>query len=639
MRFILTIALFLFFVGASLGQTFSVSDSRAIKLYQEGEELVKKRLYSESIEKYMAAVQRAPGFVEAYLQWARLSHTLGKSEQALSVIDLGVSKLSPSSLSFKADFSWLKVHCLLALGEFDRAIEDFGVANTLLSDAFKKRPDYLEILSRMEFLKKAMERSFDITKEKLESPLNGFVLQYFPVLTADSRKILFTRREGLQDTQNEDIFMALWNEQEEVWDIPVSISENINSSFNEGTSSISADGNILIFTSCDAPDSFGSCDLYISYRIQGEWQKPANMGKHINSRSWDSQPSLSADGRVLFFSSNRRGGFGGNDIWYSVRGKDGAWSEAKNLGDVINTPKDEVSPFIYFNNEVLFFASDGHQGFGGKDIFVSRVRNGVFEKPENIGFPINDQNDQFSLFISAQRDYAYYTESVYSQGKVEGAYLYRFRFPEEIALGEKIVVTQGKVLNSVTGQPMDARLSLVSLSNDSTLYEFGADGRTGEFMMLYPDRELMGLYVEKPGFLPRIYNVDRDSLQYKKDLIVSLLPLASGEEFVFENVFFDFDKADLKPESLSSLRRLYDFLVQNPSVNIKIVGHTDNVGSAAYNHNLSLRRAESVRSYLVSRGLHPERALPEGRGDREPVRPNNSAENRALNRRITIVVQ
>src|SRR5690606_3101526 len=130
----------------------------------------------------------------------------------------------------------------------------------------------------------------------------------------------------------------------------------------------------------------------------------------VNSRSWDSQPTLSADGRILFFSSNRRGGFGGNDIWYSVRQHDGSWSEAKNMGKAVNTSKDEISPFMFFNNEILFFASDGHQGFGGMDIFLSRVIDGEFQKPENLGLPINDQLDQVALFITAQKEYAYYTE-------------------------------------------------------------------------------------------------------------------------------------------------------------------------------------------------------------------------------------
>ena len=362
------------------------------------------------------------------------------------------------------------------------------------------------------------------------------------------------------------------------------------------------------------------------------------MGKKVNSRSWDSQPSLSADGRILFFSSNRRGGYGGNDIWYSVRQNDGSWAEAKNLGNAVNTAKDEISPFMFFNNEILFFASDGHQGFGGMDIFLSRVKGGEFSSPENLGLPINDHLDQVALFITAQKDYAYFTELTSGENGNDRSLLYRFKFPESIYLGENLTVTGGKVFNSKTGEPIDATLSLVSLTNDSTLYQFKADGKTGDFMMLYPEKSISGLYVEKKGFLPKIYNVDRDKLKNVKDLNVELVPVASGEEFVFENIFFDFDKYALKTESMSSLKRLVKFLQENPNVNILITGHTDNVGSPSYNQQLSLQRAKSVQEYLVKEGMHPARVLVEGKGDKEPVVPNNTAENQALNRRITVKV-
>jgi len=216
--------------------------------------------------------------------------------------------------------------------------------------------------------------------------------------------------------------------------------------------------------------------------------------------------------------------------------------------------------------------------------------------------------------------------------------LYRFRFPEEIYLGENLFVTEGKVFNSKTGEPIEAKLSLVSLVNDSTLYEFRSDGKTGEFMMLYPEESVSGLYVERAGFLPKIYNVDRDSIRNVKDLRVEMMPISPGEEFVFENIFFEFDKYDLKSESLSSLKRLSIFLKENPGVRIMILGHTDNIGSVSYNQQLSLMRAKRVQSYLIDAGFDPSRVEVEGRGDQDPMVPNSTPENQALNRRITIKI-
>jgi outer membrane protein OmpA-like peptidoglycan-associated protein len=226
-----------------------------------------------------------------------------------------------------------------------------------------------------------------------------------------------------------------------------------------------------------------------------------------------------------------------------------------------------------------------------------------------------------------------------SSSSSDRAFLYRFKFPEKIEIGENLTVTGGKVIHAKTGEPISARLSLVSLVNDSTRYQFQSNGQDGSFLMLYPEQDAAGLYVEKQGFLPKIYNVDRDAIKNVKDLKVELVPIASGEEFVFENVFFDFDSYQLKQESLSSLRRLQRFLEGNPKVSIRITGHTDNQGSDEYNLRLSLHRAQSVQRYLEGEGILPNRIQVAGKGFREPMVPNTSASNQGLNRRITVSIQ
>lgn len=638
MRPVLFLICFLLLGYSAYSQSYSIIDGRAIRFFSEAEQLVKERRYDEAEVKYWDAIQREGSFLEAYVKLAQLLITQGDLEEAQSVAELGKNRLSGKNATQKhrVDIGWVFTNIYLKKGEFALALAQFNEIDPLFEDSFRSNIYYKEMKSRMDFLEQHLDKAKDIQREQLAEPLNQYQLQYFPVLTADGVQILFTKRDGTGNFDKEDIFTS-YITTDGGWSPPESIASTINSPYNEGTCTVTADGNILIYTSCDAPDSEGSCDLYISYRVNGRWSRPKNMGKEVNSRSWDSQPSLSADGRVLFFSSNRRGGYGGNDIWYTVRRSDGSWAEAKNLGSEVNTDRDEISPFMFFNNEILFFASDGHQGFGGMDIFLSRVEEGEFQEPENLGLPINDHQDQVALFITAQKDYAYYSEMTTSP-EGDRSLLYRFPFPEEIYLGDNLIVTGGKVLNSKTGEPVDATLSLVALTNDSTLYEFKADGKTGDFMMLYPEKSISGLYVEKKGFLPKIYNVERDSIQNVEDLKVELTPIASGEEFVFENVFFDFDKYELKPESMSSLKRLVKFLEENPNVNIMISGHTDNVGSAGYNKTLSLQRAKSVQAYLVSHDIHPGRVATEGMGDSQPMVPNDSPQNQALNRRITIRV-
>lgn len=637
----LLLSSFLFFhILILFGQEFSIIDGKAIRYFREGEELVRLKNYEKALEKFQEAIDREGSFVEAYAKKAQVYLRMGKLKKAEAIAELGKARLKGANVKehHRANYLWIYAHLLLEKGDFEAALVQFQEVDPILSVAFKQLPGYLEARERIDFLEHQLGNVMDIEKERLPLPVNMFKLQYFPVLTADGRSLFFTKRDGTGSYDKEDIFVS-YLQDDSSWTTPESIDELINSSYNEGTCTVTADGSILIYTSCDAPDSFGSCDLYIAYKVNGQWQRPKNMGKSINSRFWDSQPSLSADGRFLFFSSNRRGGHGGNDIWYAVRQGDGSWSEAKNLGAAINTPKDEISPFMFFNNEILFFASNGHLGFGGMDIFMSRVEEGEFSIPENLGLPINDQLDQVALFITAQKDYAYYTELISDQSLQDRAFIYRFLFPQDIFLGNDLTVTGGRVLDAKTGEPLDASLSLVSLQNDSTLYQFQADGKTGAFMMLYPPTNLAGLYVEKGGYLPKIYNVQRDSLQNVKDMEISLTPISSGEGFIFENVFFDFDKVDLKQESKSSLQRLMNFLTQNPSVGILITGHTDTIGSVTYNQNLSLNRAKSVRNFLIQSGISEDRVQVEGKGASDPLVPNTSPENQALNRRITVQIR
>ena len=619
-------------------QIYSVADGRAIKFFEEGENLLYLKRYPEALQKYQAAWERSKTFFEAYQKGSQLLISQGRLSEAETLVGKGKLAVLPEKEQYAVDFAWLLTNIYLKQGRFEKASQEFQSVEQGANQGFKNGSYFLEMKTKVDFVRKQLPLILNIEKEILPSPLNDFALQYFPVLTADGKKLFFTRRGGTSTQDKEDIYIS-HSESDKIWTAPQSISNLINSSYNEGTCSVTADGNFLIFTSCDSPDSQGSCDLYSAEKVGEEWKAPKNMGTKINSSSWDSQPSLSADGRMLFFSSDRRGGFGGNDIWYAVRKADGTWSESINIGTPINTTKDEISPFLFFNNETLFFASDGHLGLGGMDIFLSRISKGEFQEPENLGLPINDHSDQVALFITAQKDYAYYSELTMGNGQNDRAYLYRFGFPKEIEIGENLTVTGGMVVHSKTGEPISASLSLVSLSNDSTRYQFQSNGANGSFLMLYPEQDAAGLYVEKKGFLPKIYNVDRDSIKNVKDLKVDLVPIAQGEEFVFENVFFDFDSFELKQESFSSLRRLHRFLQDNPTVSILITGHTDNLGSDDYNLKLSLQRAQSVQSYLLNEGTKSNRIKVAGMGFREPMVSNNSPSNQALNRRITVSIQ
>ncbi|WP_332913012.1 hypothetical protein [Algoriphagus boritolerans] len=291
MRPVFLFLIVFFVVLQTEAQTYSIVDSRAIKLFQEGEDLTLSRQYDQAIEKYQAAIAREGSFLEAYVKASQLMITQGKLKEAEEIALTGKGKLSGKNATAKhvADFGWLFSNLYLKQGKFTEAYRQFQEVDPLFDAAFKKSMYYNEMKVQMDFLGQELGDVRSIAKEKLESPLNEFQLQYFPVLTADGEQILFTKRDGTGNFDKEDIFTAYLDENGN-WTKPQSLAQTINSPFNEGTCSVTADGKILIYTSCDAPDSQGSCDLYIAYKMNGDWQRPTNMGTRVNSRSWDSQP-------------------------------------------------------------------------------------------------------------------------------------------------------------------------------------------------------------------------------------------------------------------------------------------------------------------------------------------------------------
>jgi WD40-like Beta Propeller Repeat. len=242
--------------------------------------------------------------------------------------------------------------------------------------------------------------------------------------------MIFTARKGNDRKSDEDMYISRKEHSE--WTKPENIKE-LNTEFNEGTCTISADGKVLIFTVCEGSEKrkvYGSCDLFVSYNVGGRWQEPQNMGPNVNSRYWDTQPSLSADGRTLYFISERPGGLGGYDIWRSKRGDDGTWGRAENLR-AVNTRSNELAPFIHVNGTTLFFSSDGYQNYGGYDLFRTEFKNGKWQTPINLGYPINDYRNQMGLFITADGRTAYYSHEETKGNLILSSKIYSFEVPEE----------------------------------------------------------------------------------------------------------------------------------------------------------------------------------------------------------------
>ncbi|MBX6380917.1 MAG: OmpA family protein [Thermoflavifilum aggregans] len=454
--------------------------------------------------------------------------------------------------------------------------------------------------------------------------------EYFPSLTVDGHILVFTRN---LHNQNEDFYISTWDAADSQWHKAVNLGPPVNTPENEGTGHISQDGRILIYAACNQPGGFGSCDIVYSVKTAHGWSDPINLGPNVNSRFWDSQPCLSPDNHDLYFVSNRPGGYGGSDIYVCHLQPDGTWSKPENLGPHINTPGDETSPFIHADNQTLYFASNGWPGIGDMDIFYSRRQpDGSWGKPVNLGYPINTIDHDGTLFVAADGKTAYFASDRFNGfGQLD---IYSFiLYPEARPI--QTLYVKGEVYDSLTHQPLSASIDLIDVETDSLITRIQSDVN-GHYLVTLPVGKIYAFHVSHPGYL---FYSDQFSLVNQKayqpyEVNIPLQPIQLHARVVLKNIFFDFNKYDLKPESRPELDRLVQFLRDNPTLHIAIKGYTDSVGAASFNLVLSQHRAEAVMQYLIQHGIAASRLKAIGYGATQPVATNETEEGRALNRRV-----
>ena len=615
--------------------TLSTKSKKAIELYNQADNYRVRAQYTEALNLLKQAIAKDKNFAEAY-------HRLGLVYVAIKQYTEAASSFE-QALQLTTDVrrkkeSWYNLgEVYLLSGKYEQAKEvlaQFLQAETQNRQRIEQASRWLA--SATYALEHGGESALAITA--LSDTINCFATQYFPVLTADQQQLIFTRRLGFGAEHDEDLVVSV-KDGKGKWTFPQSLSKNINSSLNEGTCTISADGRRLIFTSCVGRQSYGSCDLYESIRTGEEWSVPKNLGPMVNSAEWESQPSLSADGRMLYFVSDRRGGLGRRDIWVSELDDNGNWTRARNLGAPVNTSGDEVSPFIHVNNRTLYFASNGHAGFGGFDIFYSEKTADGWSVPVNMGKPLNNHEDQFSLYITPDGTRGYYSHEEATPQGVRGR-IYTFMLPEDKKVKYVSSYVYGTVTDKLTGRPLKALIELYDVDKNERLSYVESDSVTGKYLMVLTRGAEYALYVNCRGYLFQSLNfnyAESDEAGGAPEPIeqnINLEPVMAGTVTVLKNIFFDTDSYALKEKSITELQRVIRFLQENPSVRIEISGHTDNTGQPAYNQKLSESRALSVYNYLISNGIDKYRISFRGYGHTRPVATNDTPEGRQQNRRI-----
>ena len=636
-RIIFFIAIiFLFFSG--FGQaTYSTKSKKAIKHYDAAQLLLKQRRINEAIRELNNALEKDNNFIEAHLRLA-FSYELIREINAQQYHLEQIVKIDPNSNKYKnVYYSLGKIY--FNKGMYDQSKEQLEKLETFGIDNARIQKDVEKLNENLDFALINIKNPIDIDPKPLPDVLNSFPLQYFPVLTADENTIIYTVRLGIKFHDDENIVISKRDEQGN-WSKPLSISPNINSQFNEGTCTISADGRTLIFTTCEGRKIYGSCDLFVSTKTGDEWSVPKNLGSNINSRSWDSQPALSADGRKLFFVSDRGGGFGKRDIWFSVKDQNSQWQKAQNIGPAINTKEDEVSPFIHVNGTTLFFASKGFPGFGGFDLYMSENLDSVWNEPENLGYPLNTYEDQVSLFVSTNGKNGYYSFERKWQTDENQSFLYGFEFPEEGILDNRSIYLTGNIYDEETKEPLEANIELYNLGEDNPIAIFASDPISGQYFSILNEKSNIVLYVDREGYLFQSQTFEIDAAigkSIKKDIY--LKPIRQGSTVRLNYIFFEFNSARLTEESKTELNKVVRFLKENINTKITISGHTDDLGSAEYNMSLSEKRANAVYDYLINKGIKHDFLTYIGLGESQPLVSGTDEESRKLNRRIEYMLK
>jgi outer membrane protein OmpA-like peptidoglycan-associated protein len=647
MKRILTIhgflILMLFVSELSMAQhDHAIPKRSARKAYSEARTHLYARNYDKAIEYADKAIDKDETFTEAYWLKATILETRRLYDEQIEVLRQAAK---PDMPLFEQTLLKLG-SAQFSEGKYSEALSTFGQLSQL---TYINRPlieHALEEMVKCRYALSLVANPVEYEPENLGDSLNTPFDDYWPVISADENRLIITvlvaerQRDGRYFYQ-EDFYESYRTE--EGWSKSVAMQPPLNSPQNEGAQSLSPDGKVLFFSACNRREGSGKCDIFVSVHTANGWSKPINPGSPLNTSAWEAHPSLSSDGKTLYFCSDRPGSLGKRDIWkasieitdqYEVIIRD-----VVNAGSTINTIEDEVSPYIHFDNQTLYFSSDGHMGLGKHDIFMSRKDGeGNWQKPENLGYPINTHRDEIGFTVNALGTRAYFSSEVDVEGRTDKD-IYSIPLP---AAMQPFPVTylEGTIYNALNYDPLKAYFELIDLQDGAVVSGAYSDEDSGKFLICLPAGIDYALNVSKEGFL---FYSDRFTLTETNDFSVPfkknipLEPIRVGTTIELKNIYFEFDSYDLKKESFAEINKLYTLLMENPGMTVEIGGHTDGKGSEEYNSVLSLNRANAVRLRLLEKGVGAQRVSVKGYGFSQPLFPDlpHDGRNRRTEMKVT----
>ncbi|MCB0396058.1 MAG: PD40 domain-containing protein [Flavobacteriales bacterium] len=511
-------------------------------------------------------------------------------------------------------------------------------------------PDLLPEVDRQEKMcrnaKRLLEDPIKIQIKNLGSTINTSYPEYGPVISADEEVMIFTSlREGSTGgllTNDgyfyEDIYVS--RKENGTWSAPIGIGAPINTSGHEATLSISADGQRLYIYKGDYEDG----NIYVSQLTGENWSAPEKLGPTVSTPYTETHASLSPDGSRLYFTSDRPGGYGGLDIYMVKKLPNGQWGMAQNLGPLVNSKYDEDGPSIHADGTTLYFSSNSERSMGGFDVFYTTLNEDeTWSEPVNMGYPLNTTNDDLFFVMMPSGKRAYYSSAAEDSYGDRDIYMINFAENEEVGL----TVMKGTLQIGENGEvPEDAKITVKDHVTGEVLGIYKPNKKTGKYLFILPPGNNYTITFEAQGYLTHAENlfVPPNSTYKEVNKPIRLSNMEIKDKIELKNLYFEYNSAKLTKDSEKELNKLYRFLKKNPTLVISVQGHTDNKGSDAANMTLSQKRTESVKKYLEEKGILGARIRAQGYGSTRPIAINNNPDGtdnpdgRALNRRIEIII-
>lgn len=477
-------------------------------------------------------------------------------------------------------------------------------------------------------------------REHLDDNINSPYDEVLPVIAPDGKTLFVDRKNHPDNIGPNDNIWITTQDSTGHWQPLQNIGPALNNEFGTYAASVTPDGNTLLIGGTFTVDTSQRFGLWLTHRTADSWSKPEFVRiKDFYNNSKFQEFCLSSDGRTIVLSLDRTDSKGGRDLYVCFLQQDGTWSAPKNLGPGINTAAEEATPFLAADGRTLYFASEGYSGYGSMDMYIARRLDeswGKWSEPQNLGPQINSESWDAYYTVTASGEYAYFVSTLGSNGQGD---IYRVKLPQALR-PRPVVLLSGRVLDAKTGKPVNARIKYELLPGGREVGGAATNPTSGIYKISLPAGFTYGYRAEAPGYVPVSENLDLRSTEHyseeRRDLM--LVPIEKGQTIRLNNIFFETGKAELRPESFAELDRIVDLLQVNRTMEIAISGHTDNVGTATLNRELSDARAKAVMAYLVQKGIQQKRLKAKGYGDAKPIADNSTEEGRQANRRVEFTI-